>query len=268
MNLLQFASPNTSQTQNVLELGAPALINTPSLPTLPEIPAAEPPARPGNSPPAPTSPEPSAFARAQPGAEDGPSWNLDELTQPLGAESSVDFTAPTTPAGSTTQLLKQQHKSLSGTGLTMAAAAAAALASEAAAPGAARAAELLHVRTGLPGNATTLAVLPVLVPTGPIEVARRLPVAPETPGREGVRTQTATIVPPTQSQLGAPREGDGAPQAVALLAAGTAQGSVEVLAVTRASFQPLAISVVQSFKVPPAPPPPPPAQAMQRRASA
>lgn len=245
INLVNLSSkehtPNQSQA---LTCDDPPSLPTGHLPTLPEagIACTSHPTR-ISTPPLlspPKSPEASAFTRTLP-VEEALSWSLDDVTQALGQESSLDITAPTTPLESTGQL---QHGTSS-----MAAAAAAALAAvetDESAPGAKRQAELLMVQAGMPSNATVLAIFPVLLPTGSVSVVPRMPPATGARGHnsDGEEQDWVTIVPPSEGANTGPSE-----DAVSLIAAGTALGTVEVISVAKGACWPLAMTVVQSVKV-------------------
>jgi hypothetical protein len=245
INLVNLSSkehtPNQSQA---LTCDDPPSLPTGHLPTLPEVGIActSHPTRIGTPPllSPPKSPEASAFTHTLP-VDEALSWSLDEVTQALGQESSLDITAPTTPLESTGRL---QHGTSS-----MAAAAAAALAAvetDESAPGAKRQAELLMVQAGMPSNATVLAVFPVLLPTGSVSVAPRMPPASGLEGHSSNRGEQdwVTIVPSSEGANTGPAE-----DAVGLIAAGTTLGTVEVISVAKGACWPLAMAVVQSVKV-------------------
>jgi hypothetical protein len=251
INLVNLSSKDHTPNQSQALTGddPPSLPTANHLPTLPEAGSAcrshpthvntQPLATPPPATP-PKSPRESAFTRTLP-VEEALSWSLDDVTQALGHESSLDITAPTTPLESTGRL------QLSHSGMAAAAAAAlSAVEADESAPGARRPAELLMVQAGMPSDATVLAVFPVVLPTGSVSVASRLPTASDSSGRNGrgEGQEWVTIVPRSEGATDAPGG-----EVVSLIAAGTALGTVEVISVAKGGCWPLAMTVVQSVKV-------------------
>ena len=98
---------------------------------------------------------------------------------------------------------------------------------------------LERIQPRLPASATAVDVCPVLIPTGPIKVAMRRPAADAAESVE-LATETVVVVP----------EADAGGAAVSTLTAiGTRAGTVDIAGTTKGLAQPLAMSVLSSFKV-------------------
>jgi hypothetical protein len=225
-------------------------------------------------PTSPVSANMVAAPQAEPETEHHPG-------SPLGAaspcmtnrknSSSWSFDLPTHPKSASYELPDCDSSTLSlcnstsrgRDGRNMAAAAAAAISAlegghDVAVPtptatslGAERPAALTLVKLGLPSAAVAVAVCPVLVPTGTVLVARRGSRPPATTDTTpfSLLTEGAVIVPPMAGKADEAQARAEPGAVVSLIAVGTLTGTVEVVSTTKGVCQPLAMTVVESFKV-------------------